>query len=91
MQHIWNSMLDFFKNEGWSILLAISMIIVAIVIIKLVCLIVSKILLKSKVDGSAVAFYVALTKLILWIVTIFIVAGILSISTSSLIVFSFIL
>ncbi len=83
---IWDSLYEFFKNNLWPIILAISMLIISLVIIRLICSILNKVLLKSGIDGTAVSFYLAVTKLALWIIVIFIVASILSISTSSLIV-----
>ena len=84
--NIWSSFYDFFEEKLWPLILAISVIIIAIVMIKIICTIMNKILLKSGVDGTAVSFYLAVTKLILWVITIFVVASILSISTSSLLV-----
>lgn len=83
---VWDAIADFFVNKGWSIVLAISIFIIAFVLIKLICLLINKALLKTRIDGSAVAFYIALTKLVLWVITIFLIASVLSISTSSLIV-----
>ena len=83
---IWDTFYAFFEKNLWPLVLAISVIIIAFVLIKIICTIMNKVLLKSGVDGTAVSFYLAVTKLALWIITIFIVASILSISTSSLIV-----
>ncbi len=81
-----DAVMNFLTNEGWNIVLVLSVLIIAFVGIKLVASIITKILFKSKVDGSAIAFYIAILKVALWIVAIFAVASILSISTSSLVV-----
>ncbi|MCH5179868.1 MAG: mechanosensitive ion channel [Erysipelotrichales bacterium] len=83
---IWDSFYEFFESNLWPLILAISVVVIAIVMIKVICLIMNKILLKSGVDGTAVSFYLAITKLTLWVITIFVIASILSISTSSLLV-----
>ncbi|MCH5171852.1 MAG: mechanosensitive ion channel family protein [Erysipelotrichales bacterium] len=83
---IWDTFYKFFEKNLWPLVLSISVIIIALVLIKLICTIMNKLLTKGGVDGTAISFYLAVTKLILWVVTIFIVASILSISTSSLLV-----
>lgn len=82
----WNSVVKFLTNEGWDIVLVISIIIIAFIGIKFAAFLVSKILYKSRIDGSAVAFYVAILKVVLWILTVFAIANVLNISTSSLVV-----
>lgn len=80
------TVMNFFKNEGWDIVLVLSILVIAFIGIKIVSSILTKILYKTKVDGSAIAFYVAVLKVVLWILTIFAIANVLSISTSSLVV-----
>ena len=82
----WDSVIKFLTNEGWDIVLVISIIIIAFIGIKFAAFLVSKILYKSRVDGSAVAFYIAILKVVLWILAIFAIANVLNISTSSLVV-----
>lgn len=82
----WNSVVKFLTNEGWDIVLVISIIIIAFIGIKFAAFLVSKILYKSRVDGSAVAFYIAILKVVLWILAVFAIANVLNISTSSLVV-----
>lgn len=84
--NFWDAVLDFLTNEGWNIVLVLSIIVIAFVGIKIIASILTKILYRSKVDGSAIAFYVAVLKVILWILTVFAVASVLSIPTSSLVV-----
>ena len=82
----WDSVIKFLTNEGWDIVLVISIIIIAFIGIKFAAFLVGKILYKSRIDGSAVAFYVAILKVVLWILTVFAIANVLNISTSSLVV-----
>ena len=82
----WDSVIKFLTNEGWDIVLVISIIIIAFIGIKFAAFLVSKILYKSRIDGSAVAFYVAILKVVLWILAVFAIANVLNISTSSLVV-----
>lgn len=82
----WDAFLNFLTTDGWNIVLVASIIIIAFVGIKIIASILTKILYKSKVDGSAIAFYVAVLKVILWILTVFAAASVLSIPTSSLVV-----
>ena len=82
----WDSVIKFLTNEGWDIVLVISIIIIAFIGIKFAAFLVSKILYKSRVDGSAVAFYIAILKVVLWILAVFAIANVLNISTSSLVV-----
>jgi len=82
----WNSVIKFLTNEGWDIVLVISIIVIAFIGIKFAAFLVSKILYKSRVDGSAVAFYIAILKVVLWILAVFAIANVLNISTSSLVV-----
>ncbi len=86
LMDFWERLVDFFVNEGWDIVLAISVLIIAFVGIKIIVLLLTKLLYKSTIDGSAIAFYIALVKVALWIIAIFAVANVLSIPTSSLIV-----
>ncbi len=81
-----DALMNFLTNEGWNIVLSISILIIAFVGIKLLASIITKILFRSKIDGSAIAFYIAILKVVLWIIAIFAVAGVLNIPTSSLVV-----
>ena len=81
-----DTVLEFLANQGWDVLLVISIIVIAYVGIKLISSVLTKILYKSKIDGSAIAFYIAIVKVFLWILAIFAVADVLSIPTSSLVV-----
>lgn len=83
---VWEQIIEFFAHNIWPIIIAASIIVIAFVLIRFICFVTNKLMLKGGVDGTAVSFYLAIIKLGLWVVTIFIVAGVLNISTSSLLV-----
>ncbi len=60
-----DTVLEFLANQGWDVLLVISIIVIAYVGIKLISSVLTKILYKSKIDGSAIAFYIAIVKVFL--------------------------
>lgn len=83
---VWEQIIEFFTHNIWPIIIAASVLVIAFVLIRFICFVTNKLMLKGGVDGTAVSFYLAIIKLGLWVVTIFIVAGVLNISTSSLLV-----
>ena len=81
METVLNNIAYWFMNSGWSLLFVVILFIVSYIVIKFLSWLFRKLLYKTKLDDAVVVFYSSLFKVILWIIIIFICAGILGFNT----------
>lgn len=86
MEKIWNDIVQFFNTSGWKIAVGLCILIVGGIIIHYLCKGLARLLYKTPIDNAVISFIVSLVKIIVWIALIFMCAGIMELSTSSLLV-----
>lgn len=86
MGELLNQIGAYISKYGFKLLLCLCVVIVGICITWLICFILKKILLKTKIDGAVVSFIASIVKIINLIVIVLVCAAILELSTSGLLV-----
>lgn len=86
MNKILDDILAFFNNYAFRIITALAVLIVCGLIIHYIIKGIKRVLYKTSLDNSVVLFVTALIQIVLWVMLIFICAGILNLSTSSFVV-----
>ncbi len=81
---IWNSVVDFFENNGWSIVIFLAVLVAGVIIVRALCYGLNRILLKSRVEKTLVGFIVAVLRFVLYLVLVFVLAGIMHIDMTPL-------
>lgn len=81
---IWNSIVAFFDRSGWAIVIFLAVLVAGVIIVRALCYGLSRLLLKSKVEKTLVGFIVAVCRFVLYLVLVFVLAGILKIDMTPL-------
>ena len=83
-EEIWNSILLFFKESGWSIVIFLAVLIVGVIIVRALCYGLNRLLRKSKMEKTLIGFVVTVCRFVLYLVLVFILAGIMQIDMTAL-------
>lgn len=83
-EEIWNSILLFFKESGWSIVIFLAVLIVGVIIVRALCYGLNRLLRKSKMEKTLIGFVVTVCRFVLYLVLVFILAGIIQIDMTAL-------
>lgn len=86
MSDFFNQIGDYIGKYGYKLLLCLCIIIAGICLTWLICFILKKILLKTRIDGAIVSFIASIIKILSAVLIVLACAGILELSTSGLIV-----
>lgn len=81
---IWNSIVDYFKTNGLTIVYAILVFIIGLIVIKIVLRIVKKMMSKSRLERITQSFIISILKVILYVILIFAVLQVLGIPLTGL-------
>lgn len=84
LQEMWNSVINFFENSGWSIVIFLAVFVVGIILIRAICFGISKMLLRGKVEKSLIGFIIAICRFVLYLILIFVLAAVLNIDMTPL-------
>lgn len=84
LEEIWNSIVAYFESSGWSIVVFLAVLVVGVIIVRAACYGLSRLLLKSKVEKTLVGFIVTVSRFVLYLVLVFILAGVLRIDMTPL-------
>lgn len=82
---IWNSIVDFFEGNIWTIVAFFATLFIGIIVIKLIINIVTKIFTKAKVEKIALQFIRTTIKFILYLVLVLMLLSIVGIQISGII------
>lgn len=82
---VWESIKRFLTGAGWKIVTALASLVIGIIVVRIVMGILRKILLKRGADNTLANFILTVTRFLLWLVLLFILAGILEIPLSPLV------
>ena len=82
---VWESIKRFLTGAGWKIVTALASLVIGIIAVRIVMGILRKILLKKGADNTLANFILTVTRFLLWLVLLFILAGILEIPLSPLV------
>ena len=83
-EEIWKNIVDFFSANSWNILMFMAVLVGGVVIIRALCFALKKILLGGKMEKTIVGFSVTIFRFVLYIVLIFVLAGIIGIDMTPL-------
>ncbi len=84
-QAIWNTIVNFFKNNGWAILKFFLVLIIGIIVIKVLMNIVRKVFSKTKMEKIAQQFISAIIKFLLYLILVLALLSIVGIQISGII------
>ena len=84
-QEIWNSIVNFFKTNGWNILLFFAVLLIGIIVVKIVMNMTKRILNKSKMEKIAQNFICAIIKLALYLILVLIILSIIGIQITGIV------
>ena len=79
---IWNSVVNFFKSNIWSIVLFFAVLFAGLILVKIAVKIVRKIFNKTKMEKIAQNFLIAIIKFCLYLVLVLALLGIIGINVS---------
>ena len=84
LQQIWNAVLTFFSDSGWRIVTFLAVLVVGVLIVRALCYAIGRIMLRSRVDKTLTGFIVTVCRFVLYLVLVFVLAGVLGIDLSPL-------
>ena len=76
---IWNTIVDFFKGNGWTILGFFLTLIFGIIIVKIIINITRRVLSKTKMEKIAQQFIVTILKFVLYLVLILVLLSLIGV------------
>lgn len=86
MSDIFNQIGSYISKYGYKLLLCVCIIAAGICITWLICFILKKILLRTRIDGAVVSFISSIVKIVSLVIIVLACAAILELSTSGLLV-----
>lgn len=86
MEEFFKQISSYISEYGFKLLLAICIVVIGISIAWIIGFLLKKILLKTKIDGAMLTFIVSILRILIVVLSVFIAASILELSTSGLIV-----
>ena len=78
-EEFWGTIVDFFKNNVWTIFWFVLILIVGIIVIKLLLMVIKRIMRRRKVDPMAINFISAIIRFVLLLVLVLVLLSILGI------------
>ena len=84
-QKIWNTIVDFFQNNTWNILIFVAVLFFGIMAVKLLLNILRRMLKRTRIEPIAISFIMAIVKFLLYLVLVFILLDILGIGITWLV------
>ena len=81
---IWNSIVGFFEANGWSIVVFLAVLVVGVIAVRALCFAINRLLLRSRVEKTLVGFIVTVCRFVLYLILVFVLAGIIGIDMSPL-------
>ena len=84
-QKIWNTIVNFFQNNSWNILIFMAVLCFGIVAVKLFLNILRRMLKRTRIEPIAIGFIMAIVKFLLYLVLVFVLLDILGIGISWLV------
>ena len=81
---IWNTIVDFFKGNGWTILGFFLTLIFGIIIVKIIINITRRVLSKTKMEKIAQQFIVTILKFVLYLVLILVLLSLIGVQISGI-------
>ena len=82
---IWNSIVSFFENNIWNIILFFAVLFIGIVVIKLAINIMNRILCKAKMEKIAQQFIMGALKIVLYLILVLMLLSIIGIEITGII------
>lgn len=82
---IWNSIVDFFKTNGWGIVKFFAVLLIGIILIKILLNVMRSVLNKTKMEKIAQQFIMTAIKLVLYLVLILALLSIIGIQVTGII------
>lgn len=84
-QKIWDTTVNFFRDNVWNILIFIAVLFFGIIAVKLLINILRRMLKRTHIEPIAIGFIMAIVKFLLYLVLVFVLLDILGISISWLV------
>ena len=84
-QKIWDTIVNFFRNNTWNILIFVAVLFFGIVAVKLLINIIRRMLKRTHIEPIAIGFVMAIVKFLLYLVLVFILLDILGIGITWLV------
>ena len=84
-QKIWDTIVNFFRNNTWNILIFVAVLLFGIVAVKLLINIIRRMLKRTHIEPIAIGFVMAIVKFLLYLVLVFILLDILGIGITWLV------
>lgn len=81
---MWNDIQNFFRNNGWNILLFIAVLAFGVIFIKLLLNILKRLLNKTKMEKIAMQFIVGVVKVLLYLVLVLVLFSIIGIQITGI-------
>ena len=82
---IWNSIVDFFKTNGWGIVKFFAVLLIGIILIKILLNVMRSVLNKTKMEKIAQQFIMTAIKLVLYLVLVLALLSIIGIQVTGII------
>lgn len=84
-QKIWDTTVNFFRDNVWNILIFVAVLFFGIIAVKLLLNILRRVLKRTRIEPIAIGFIMAIVKFLLYLVLVFVLLDILGISISWLV------
>lgn len=84
-QKIWDTTVNFFRDNVWNILIFVAVLFFGIIAVKLLLNILRRVLRRTRIEPIAISFMMAIVKFLLYLVLVFILLDILGISLTWLV------
>ena len=84
-QKIWDTIVNFFRNNTWNILIFVAVLLFGIITVKLMINIVRRILKRTHIEPIAISFIMAFVKFLLYLALVFVLLDILGIGITWLV------
>lgn len=81
---IWETIVNFFTTNGWSIILFFAVLFIGIIFVKLIIRVLNKIFEKSKMERIASQFITTIVKFLLYLILVLMLFGIIGIEVTGI-------